>query len=188
MRRPRGIRLRQMVRPGRAHSSPLPLRERVPERNGSERGRVRGVGGFWYKNPDRTRPVSSLRNQRVTLPHSPPSGGLLYRLGPAVVGATAFACADMLGKVAFNSGGDVLTVMSLRSPIGLALLYAWLRFGAPAKPLTPRARLISLGLGVLFTGNVYWLYTAIDVVGVPVAVLTYFTYPLLTGLAAAATG
>jgi drug/metabolite transporter (DMT)-like permease len=104
------------------------------------------------------------------------------------MGASAFACADMLGKVALNSGADVLTLMTVRSPIGLVLLYIWLRFSKADKPLTPRARLISLGLGVLFTGNVYWLYKAIEAVEVPVAVLTYFTYPLLTGLGAAATG
>ena len=66
-------------------------------------------------------------------------------------------------------------------------MIGWLSLSGPIVPLTPRARLISLGLGVLFTGNVFWLYKAIEAVEVPIAVLTYFTYPLLTGLAAAAT-
>ena len=59
---------------------------------------------------------------------------------------------------------------------------------AGGRPLPPRGRWISLGLGVLFAGNVFFLFTAIATIEVPVAILTYFVYPLLTGLAAAATG
>jgi drug/metabolite transporter (DMT)-like permease len=51
-----------------------------------------------------------------------------------------------------------------------------------------RERWLSLGAGILFAGNVFWLFKAIEAVEVPVAILTYFAYPLLTGLAAAATG
>jgi drug/metabolite transporter (DMT)-like permease len=40
---------------------------------------------------------------------------------------------------------------------------------------------------VLFAGNVFLLFMAIEAVDVPIAILTYFVYPLLTGLAAAAT-
>src|SRR5262249_39369332 len=37
-------------------------------------------------------------------------------------------------------------------------------------------------------GNVFLLFKAIEAVEVPIAILTYFVYPLLTGLAAAASG
>ena len=40
---------------------------------------------------------------------------------------------------------------------------------------------------MLFAGNVFLLFMAIEAVDVPIAILTYFVYPLLTGLAAAAT-
>src|SRR5215813_7989187 len=112
----------------------------------------------------------------------------LHRLGPAVLGASAFACADVLGKVALNAGADVLTTVTIRSYVGLVLLHAWLRFGVRPEPIGRRAVWISLGLGVLFTGNIFGLFKAFDLVEVPIAVLTYFVYPLLTGLAAAATG
>jgi drug/metabolite transporter (DMT)-like permease len=42
--------------------------------------------------------------------------------------------------------------------------------------------------GVLFAGNVFLLFKAFEVIEVPIAILTYFVYPLLTGLAAAASG
>jgi len=112
----------------------------------------------------------------------------LFRNGPAVLGASAFACADVLGKVTLNAGAEVLTLATARSFIGLAMLYVWLRVGTAPEPITRRARWISFGLGVLFTGNVYWLFKSFEAIEVPVAVLTYFVYPLLTGFAAAATG
>src|SRR5262245_25417686 len=112
----------------------------------------------------------------------------LHRIGPAVLGAGAFACADVLGKVTLNAGADVLTAVTFRSYVGLGLLYAWLRFEPPAAVVDRRARWISLGLGVLFAGNIFGLFKAFELIEVPVAVLTYFVYPLLTGLAGAATG
>ena len=54
--------------------------------------------------------------------------------------------------------------------------------------MSPRAKRISLAIGVLFAGNVLFLFSSIAVIEVPIAILTYFVYPLLTGLAAAATG
>jgi drug/metabolite transporter (DMT)-like permease len=93
----------------------------------------------------------------------------------------------VLGKVTLNAGAGVLTLATVRSYIGLALLAGWLAFGVAPARITPRARVISLGVGLLFTGNVFWLFKAFETIAVPIAVLTYFVYPLLTGLAAAAT-
>src|SRR5262245_60481405 len=104
--------------------------------------------------------------------------GPLYRTLPAIVGAGAFACADVFAKVTLNSGADVLTAVTVRSYIGLALLYAWLQVGLRPAPITPRAKWISLGLGVLLTGNFFALFHAFALVEVPVAILTYFVYPL----------
>ncbi|MEX2035031.1 MAG: DMT family transporter [Xanthobacteraceae bacterium] len=55
-------------------------------------------------------------------------------------------------------------------------------------PHTPRQRWVSLGVGVIFAGIVFCLFKAIEVVEVPLAVLTYFVYPLFTGIAGAALG
>src|SRR5262249_34620454 len=77
---------------------------------------------------------------------------------------------------------------AVRAVLGVAMLFAWLKLVPPAAAFAPRARWISLGLGLLFAGNVFLLFTAIETVEVPIAILTYFVYPLLTGLAAAASG
>jgi drug/metabolite transporter (DMT)-like permease len=124
----------------------------------------------------------------VQHPDSSKPGSRLAMIGPALLGASSFACADVLSKVALNDGGDVLTVSTVRGVLGLAVMYAWLRLGASPAALAPRAKWISLGLGALFAGNVFLLFSAFAAVEVPVAILTYFVYPLLTGLAAAATG
>ena len=94
---------------------------------------------------------------------------------------------DVLVKIIAAAGVDVLTMLSFRSVIGIVFMTAWLRFGV--KPsIDARGRWVSLGIGVLFTVLIYCLFKAIELNDVPTAVLTYFAYPLLTGLAAAATG
>jgi probable blue pigment (indigoidine) exporter len=116
------------------------------------------------------------------------AGSRLAMIGPALLGASSFACADVLAKITLKDGADVLTVATVRGFVGLALLYAWLRVSPPPVALSPRAKRLSLGLGVLFAGNVLFLFSSIAAIEVPIAILTYFVYPLLTGLAAAATG
>jgi probable blue pigment (indigoidine) exporter len=103
-------------------------------------------------------------------------------LGPGVIAATSFAISDTFAKVVFAAGGDVLTLALIRGVVGLAILFVYLRVGAPPKPDTPRTRAIALALGVLFAAVVYGLFKAIALITVPVAVLTYFIYPLLTGI------
>jgi drug/metabolite transporter (DMT)-like permease len=109
-------------------------------------------------------------------------------IGPALLAAASFACADITTKLTLLAGADALTMTLFRGFVGVPLLFVWLRLGPPAKPLNARAMWLSLGIGVLFAGNVFWLFKAIELVEVPVAILTYFAYPLLTGLAGAATG
>jgi probable blue pigment (indigoidine) exporter len=118
---------------------------------------------------------------KLSTPHSGPA-----QIGPAVLGASSFACADVLIKMVLIEGADVLTMSAIRAVLGVAMLFAWLKLAPPAA-FSRRATWISFGLGVLFAGNVFLLFMAIEAVEVPIAILTYFVYPLLTGLAAAAT-
>ena len=120
-------------------------------------------------------------------PSTPHVGSGPAQIGPAVLGASAFACADVLIKVVLIEGADVLTMSAVRAVLGVAMLFAWLKLVPPRGTFSPRATWISLGLGVLFAGNVFLLFKAVERIEVPIAILTYFVYPLLTGLAAAAT-
>lgn len=113
---------------------------------------------------------------------SPKTQQRRFALGPGVVAATSFACSDTLAKLVFAAGGDVLTLALIRGVIGLGILFVFLRIGPPLRPDTARTRLIGLALGLLFAAVVYGLFEAIALITVPIAVLTYFIYPLLTGI------
>src|SRR6516165_1816255 len=77
---------------------------------------------------------------------------------------------------------------AVRAVLGLAILLGWMLLVPSRAAFGRRETWIALGLGVLFAGNVFLVFKAIETVEVPIAILTYFVYPLLTGLAAAASG
>jgi hypothetical protein len=108
-------------------------------------------------------------------------------IAPGLAAAVALSISDVLAKIIFAARYDVLTMLSFRSLVGIVVMTAWLRLGS--KPAADaRVRLISLGIGVLFTALIFCLFKSIEANDVPTAVLTYFVYPLLTGLVAWATG
>jgi drug/metabolite transporter (DMT)-like permease len=112
----------------------------------------------------------------------------LHDFGPGIVAASSFAICNVLSKIVLAAGSDVLTLSVFRGLVGVALMFIWLRVGIKPPPHTPRARWIALGLGVLFAGVVFGLFAAIEIVTVPVAILTYFVYPLFTGIVGALLG
>jgi drug/metabolite transporter (DMT)-like permease len=112
----------------------------------------------------------------------------IHALGPGLIAATAFGISDTFSKMVFAEGGDVLTLAVTRGIVGLIIMFFYLRMGAPVMPATPRTRAFGFGLGVLFAAIIYGLFKAIELTTAPVAVLTYFIYPLLTGIAAAIFG
>jgi probable blue pigment (indigoidine) exporter len=107
----------------------------------------------------------------------------LHSLAPGIIAASSFGVTDVLTKVVFASGADVLTLALFRGLVGLGIMFVWLRIGLTPLPFVSRARWIALGLGVLFAGIIFGIFKAIELVQVPIAILTYFVYPLLTGIA-----
>ncbi len=112
----------------------------------------------------------------------------LHDLGPGIIAATSFGFTDAITKFVFASGVDVLTLALFRGIVGLALMFFYLRVGAPLAAQSARTRWIQLGLGVLFAGIIYGIFKAIELVPVSIAILTYFVYPLITGIAGAILG
>lgn len=112
----------------------------------------------------------------------------LTALVPGIIAAASFGVGDTFAKVAFASGMDVLSLALTRGIVGLVILFCYLRIRPPTLAATPRARVIALFLGVLFAAIVYGLFKAIDLITVPIGVLTYFIYPLLTGVVGALFG
>jgi drug/metabolite transporter (DMT)-like permease len=112
----------------------------------------------------------------------------VFSVVPGLAAAFSLGVADVLAKIIIASHCDVLTMLLFRSVVGLALMTVWLRLGPKPPPVDARVRLISIGIGVLFSVLIFCLFKAIEANDVPTAVLTYFVYPLLTGMVAAATG
>ena len=106
----------------------------------------------------------------------------LADLAPGIIAAVAFALADVFSKLTIIDGMDVLSLSTFRSLFSLVFMIGWFWLQPPAVPHTPRQRWTSLGMGVLFAGIVFGLFKAIELVTVPLAILTYFIYPLLTGI------
>jgi drug/metabolite transporter (DMT)-like permease len=118
---------------------------------------------------------------------SSPASRLVLPIGPGIAAATSLGISDVLAKVVLSSGSDVLTMLSFRGVAGLAFMAVWLRLGA--KPFADaRQRWIALGIGIILAGVVFFLFKAIEAIDVPTAILSYFIYPLLTGLIASAIG
>ena len=84
-------------------------------------------------------------------------------LWPGMVAAASFAICNVLSKLVLAAGSDVLTLSLFRGLVGVALLFIWLNAVSLPSPLTPRARLILLGLGLLFAGVVFGLFAAISI-------------------------
>jgi drug/metabolite transporter (DMT)-like permease len=118
---------------------------------------------------------------------SPPLRGQTEGLGPGIGGALSFAVSDVLAKVTIAAGSSVLTMVTFRSFVGLAFMAVWLSI-SKSSPMQARERWIAMAVGVLLAALVFCLFKAIEVIDVPTAILTYFIYPLLTGLAASAAG
>lgn len=113
---------------------------------------------------------------------------MLADLVPGLVAALGFGASNVLGKISFAAGADVLTLVTFRGCVGIAFVWSWLHFSAPAVRHAPRQRGVALGLGLIFAGNVYCVFKAIEAIPVPIAVLAYFVYPILTGIGGALTG
>jgi probable blue pigment (indigoidine) exporter len=106
---------------------------------------------------------------------------------PGIAAAIALAVSDVLAKIIIEAHCGVLTMLSFRSVIGFVFLTVWLRLG-PRAPTNARIRWVSLGVGVVFAALTFCLFKAIEANDVATAILTYFVYPLLTGLVASASG
>jgi drug/metabolite transporter (DMT)-like permease len=107
---------------------------------------------------------------------------------PGIASALSFSIADILGKVVFNDRMDVLSFITTRGVLTVVFFWFWLRGAPPARAHTRRERMVSIIVGLLFAANVFGLLLAIRLLPLSIAILTYFSYPVLTGLAGAATG
>ncbi len=111
----------------------------------------------------------------------------MHRLAPGIAAGTSLGISDVLAKILLAGGVDVVSLLSFRSLVGLAFVATWFRFGR-RPTANVQVRVISMIVGIIFAGLIFCLFKAIETIDVPTAILSYFTYPLLTGLTAAFAG
>ncbi len=102
--------------------------------------------------------------------------------------AFAFGVGAIFAKLAFNAGSNALSIMTVRTVaalIGLFLLLSWQRVPI-AMPAVLRWR--ALALGVLLCVNTFGMYSAIQHMAAPLAVLVFYTYPVLVTVGESLTG
>jgi len=114
--------------------------------------------------------------------------GALAAAAPGLIAALAFACVSVFGKVSLIHGADIATFLVTRGLIGSAIIWLWLKGTPRTREFTRNEKLVALGLGLLFSANVYTLFRAIAIIPVGIVELTYFLYPMLTGIVGALTG
>jgi drug/metabolite transporter (DMT)-like permease len=133
-------------------------------------------------------PGNALSRGNVTVQAPAGIRDISRQLGPVLTAAVTFSMADISVKLALAGGTDVLSLVTFRGIVGVSLVFAWLQASPPAAALSNNAKWISLALGMLLTVNMFWLFKAIELVPVSIAILTYFIYPLLTGILGAMSG
>ena len=105
-----------------------------------------------------------------------------------VLSAVSFAANSTSAVVSYHAGATPMSVITFRLILTIAGLYAFLRLtGVPIR-LPPRARNLSLALGIGLGAQSYLLFAAIEILPVALGILTFYLYPLMIGIGAAATG
>jgi len=103
----------------------------------------------------------------------------VFVLGVAAVFSLVSNCA----RLAFDSGSNALTVVALRTTfVGIAL-WVYLRARRVSWRLPPVERNWALALGALLAFSTLVLNKALEIIPVSIAILIFYTYPLLTSVA-----
>lgn len=91
-------------------------------------------------------------------------------------------------RLAFENGTNASTVVTLRCVFALVAFGIALRLRSGGEVTAACDRRFIVILGILFALNVYAFYKAIELLKVPLAVLTFYVYPLMTGVISALAG
>lgn len=91
----------------------------------------------------------------------------------------AFAANSTLAGAAYAGGSNALSVLVVRAAVAFVALYVLLGIRQVPRSLPALRRYQALGLGMLFASYSYGVLAAIQFMPVALAVVTFYTYPLL---------
>jgi len=111
-------------------------------------------------------------------------------LGAALAGAAGigFAANSTAAKIAYGGGTNPLTFLTLRSTVAALLVLAIIVVSRGSLHLPLRRRIAALAIGALLGVYSYGLLSAIQFIPVALAVLIFYTFPLLTSIYAWVSG
>lgn len=97
--------------------------------------------------------------------------------------AIAFAMVGVCTGLALAGGGDVLTFLTIRTLVVIALLVVYLRIAGVPLALPARERAIACGIGLIQCLNAYLIAASIAEIPVPLAILIFYLWPAITSVA-----
>jgi len=107
-----------------------------------------------------------------------------FGVGLTLLVGASFAAGSAFAGLAFQHGTEPLAVTTIRTFCASATLLVVLRLRGVSIVLPPAARRAALALGSLVAFYSWSLYQAVSLMPVSLAVLTFYLYPLLTGMIA----
>jgi len=103
-----------------------------------------------------------------------------------VISAFAFGSGALFAKPVYGAGVGWHELMAWRFLIGAAAAWLWLAVFPPARAalrsMSRRAVLVSIALGVLYTGNSATYYAGLETVSASLAALMVYTYPAIVAV------
>ncbi len=98
----------------------------------------------------------------------------------ATTAAVSFAANTTLALVAYDGGSNVMTVLTVRTILAGVVVLVLLALSRGPLKLTPRKRLAAFGIGLVLALYSFGMMSSIKFIPVALAVLIFYTYPLLT--------
>ena len=102
--------------------------------------------------------------------------------------ALVYGLAVVLARFAFEDGSNAATVVSVRCAFAALAIGIALRLSGEQRRTTGRERSLLLVLGLVFALGVFSFYKAIEILRVPLAILTFYVNPLIIGALGALVG
>lgn len=102
--------------------------------------------------------------------------------------ALVYGTAVVLARFAFEDGSNAATVVSVRCAFAALAIGIAIGAGGETRRTTGRERALLLALGVAFALGVFSFYKAIEILRVPLAILTFYVNPLIIGVFGALAG
>lgn len=107
-------------------------------------------------------------------------------IGLAIVGASGFACSVVLARMSYDHGTNAMTIMSVRFALLAVLMWLWSQWRGETRRIGAKLLLGCLAISVTYFVGIGAYLSSVAYLPVSLAVLIFYTFPILTALMSAA--